>query len=127
MGRTMSDSDKSAPYYMPNRNYSKGQVIFNEGDKPDGVYLVVEGGVEIIKKVDGEERHLTTVFKDGVFGEMALINNMPRSASARATENTWCFFIPSHNFSHRLDQLDPFFKGLFKALASNLMAMNNKL
>lgn len=123
----MAESDKSALYYMPNRNFSKGQIIFNEGDRPDGVYLVVEGQVEIYKNIDGEERHLASVFKDGVFGEMALINNMPRSAGARAVENTWCFFISSNTFSHRLDQLDPFFRGLFKALASNLMAMNNKL
>lgn len=74
-------------------NYStfrKGQVIFRRGDKPDFAYLVTSGAIEIVVESGGREEVIDTAGPGDVFGEMSLVENLPRSASARASEDTIC-------------------------------------
>jgi CRP/FNR family transcriptional regulator, cyclic AMP receptor protein len=73
-------------------NGSEGQIIFNEGDTGKLMYLVKTGEVEISKK----GRQIDHVSPGGVFGEMALIDSSPRSATARA--KTDCQLIPVDEF-----------------------------
>ena len=61
-----------------------GEAIFNEGDFGDRAYIVEDGIVEISRKVGGEKMTLGTVEKNGIFGEMALIDESNRIASAVA-------------------------------------------
>ena len=67
------------------RDFSAGEVIFKEGDVGDSFYVVLAGKVRISKEVEeaGEEA-LTILGKGSYFGEMALIDEFPRSASAIA-------------------------------------------
>ena len=77
------------------QKYSPGQEIFKEGDKGDGVYLVKEGLVEIAGRVSQAARLVFSVVSPGdIFGEMAVIENQPRSASAVARQETAVYFIP---------------------------------
>lgn len=76
------------------RKFSAGQVIFDEGDHGDVAYVVESGSVSIYKTVDGAVLTLGQIKANGVFGEMALIDNEPRMASARALEETVCLVIP---------------------------------
>ena len=76
------------------RKFSAGQVIFDEGDHGDVAYVVESGSVSIYKTVDGAVMALGQIKANGVFGEMALIDNEPRMASARALEDTVCLVIP---------------------------------
>ena len=64
---------------FPTRNLSKGKTIFREGDRGDEFFVVVRGKVEIISG----DRHFETLEADGIFGEMALIDDSPRSAQQR--------------------------------------------
>jgi CRP/FNR family transcriptional regulator, cyclic AMP receptor protein len=73
-------------------SFSEGQIIFNEGDTGKLMYLVKTGEVEISKK----GRQIDHVSPGGVFGEMALIDSSPRSATARA--KTDCQLIPVDEF-----------------------------
>ncbi|HET6468913.1 MAG TPA: cyclic nucleotide-binding domain-containing protein, partial [Geminicoccaceae bacterium] len=68
--------------------YRAGQVIFREGDPSDRAYLVVSGRVEITKA--GEEGALRIgVLKAGdLLGELGVLGDAPRSATARALEHT---------------------------------------
>ena len=68
--------------------FSAGQVIFQEGEPGDVLYIVVEGQVEIL--MNGQL--LETLGSGDVLGEMALIDNKPRSASAFA--RTDCLLTP---------------------------------
>ena len=62
-----------------------GQVLFNQGDRGDLVYLVEEGEIEIYRvRADGSEEALAVVGKGNYFGELGPMLNLPRSASARA-------------------------------------------
>ena len=62
-----------------------GQVVFNQGDLSDLVYVVVSGEVEIFRsRDDGSEEHLSVVRQGSYFGELGPLMNLPRSATARA-------------------------------------------
>jgi len=63
-----------------------GQVIFRENDPGDKMYIILEGVVEILKEAQGgSSKVLTSVGKGEFFGEMALIDDRPRSATAIAS------------------------------------------
>ncbi len=64
------------------RTYLAGEVIFEEGDEGLGMYLVVSGRVDIMR---GSAR-LADVGPGEFFGELALLDDAPRSATARAAE-----------------------------------------
>ena len=62
----------------------KGDIVFEEGDEAIFAYVLTEGVIEIVQTTKGEQRVLGKVEKGTVFGEMAIIDGFPRSASARA-------------------------------------------
>ncbi|MDH7500141.1 MAG: cyclic nucleotide-binding domain-containing protein [candidate division NC10 bacterium] len=67
------------------RDYSQGDVIFREGDWGDAFYIILEGRVRISKEIAGAgEEALAILDKGNYFGEMALIDEFPRSATAIA-------------------------------------------
>ena len=67
------------------RDFFAGEVIFKEGDAGDAFYAVLEGKVRISKEIEGAgEEALTILDKGSYFGEMALIDEFPRSASVTA-------------------------------------------
>jgi len=62
----------------------KGDFVFEEGDEAIFAYVLTEGVVEIVQTNKGVQRVLGKIEKGTVFGEMAIIDGFPRSASARA-------------------------------------------
>lgn len=76
-------------------NVAAGSIIFNEGDAGDGMYLIKSGKVQIFSRVREEQEKVFATFGEGeIFGEMAIIENEPRSATAKAVEDTELYFIP---------------------------------
>jgi signal transduction histidine kinase len=77
------------------REYAAGQEVFHEGDAGDGVYVVKSGQVEISGVLNSQKRRVfSQIGPGGLFGEMAVIEHRPRSASAIATEDSIIYFIP---------------------------------
>lgn len=71
------------------RRYNAGEMVFGEDMLGAGMYIVKEGEVAITKKIDEEkEIELAKICERNFFGEMALIDEMPRSASAKADKET---------------------------------------
>ena len=68
--------------------YTAGQVVFYKGDPGDKMYVVVEGEVDIVS----DDKVIATLGEGEVFGEMALIDGKPRSASVVA--RTDCLVVP---------------------------------
>jgi signal transduction histidine kinase len=76
------------------KKFSHNQDIFKEGDDGDGMYLVKEGQVQISGLVGDNVRHVFSQVQAGeIFGEMAVLENKPRSASAVAVGDTVVYFI----------------------------------
>ena len=70
----------------PKNFYPKGGFVFREGESADYAYVLKEGSVEILKtSADGDLILATLSEPNTIFGEMALIDGAPRSASARAS------------------------------------------
>lgn len=77
------------------RQYEAGQVVFHEGDPGDGVYVVKSGEVEIAGTLNRDKgRVFSQIAPGGLFGEMAVIEHRPRSASAIAVKASTIYFIP---------------------------------
>ncbi|MBM3823858.1 MAG: cyclic nucleotide-binding domain-containing protein [Verrucomicrobia bacterium] len=77
------------------RRYRPGEVIFKEGDAGDGIYMVIVGAVQISAMVNPAERRvLSRIGANDFFGEMAVLDNEPRSASATAEADSHLYFIP---------------------------------
>jgi signal transduction histidine kinase len=77
------------------RKFSAGQEIFKEGDKGDGIYLVKDGQVQISFKIaENVQRVFAQLGPGELFGEMAVLEFKPRSASATAAQTSTVYFIP---------------------------------
>ena len=65
--------------------YASGEVIFREGDQGEVMYVIQAGKVSIVKNTPAGDLILATLDSGDIFGEMALFDKMPRSATAKAT------------------------------------------
>ena len=77
------------------RRFAIGREIFREGAPGDGVYFVKSGQVEISGLVGGSTRRVFSRLSPGeIFGEMSVIEDRPRSATATAASDAEVYFIP---------------------------------
>ena len=77
------------------RVFAAGTRIFSENDPGDGVYVIRDGLVEIAHLVGGQTQCIFSKFGPGeIFGEMAVIEDRPRSATTTAVKETRVYFIP---------------------------------
>jgi signal transduction histidine kinase len=75
--------------------FRPGEDIFKEGDAGDGLYVLTDGKVEISVRLREGTRHVFSEVEPGeVFGEMAVVEDQPRSASAVACEPVAAYFVP---------------------------------
>lgn len=102
---------------MPTRFVKAGQVVFSEGDSADdGLYYICYGEVEISREEPDGTRKLAELSDGAVFGEMAIINTDLRNATVTAKTDCGFFTINRNNFQHKIEQLDPFMRGVFRVL-----------
>jgi CRP/FNR family transcriptional regulator, cyclic AMP receptor protein len=69
---------------MTRTHFAEGQVLFREGDPPDSVFRLLSGAVDIFRELDSDPILLGTVGAGQFLGEMGVVENRPRSATARA-------------------------------------------
>jgi hypothetical protein len=101
----------------------QGDCLFDEGDKDDKVFVVTEGAVEIVKAIPGGGEEKLAVRRAGeVFGEMALLNDAPRSATARAAGECECLTLSRKDFE-KLMGGDSLALRLLKILSQALRAL----
>ncbi len=97
-----------------------GDRIFREGDRGESCFVVQKGRVEIYRQGGSSIEVLAQIGKGGIFGEMALIDNQPRMASARAAVLTTLIVVSRDMFEKKLAVCDPFVRGLLQIMAANL-------
>ncbi|HVN96251.1 MAG TPA: Crp/Fnr family transcriptional regulator [Syntrophorhabdaceae bacterium] len=80
-------------------SYYRNQVIFQEGETGDALFIVLKGKVRVcLYDEEGREYILDVINKDGFFGELALIDELPRSANAIAMESSELLIIRRPDF-----------------------------
>jgi len=80
------------------KHAAAGSTIFRQGDAGTTLFVVLSGEVEIVREAKGSEVRVTLVRPGGYFGEMALLDERPRSASARASASTILLQIQKDHF-----------------------------
>lgn len=80
------------------RVVAAGGELFREGDAGDGLYLIVAGEINVIKRGPGGEHSLAKLGPDGVLGEMSLITSDARSATGRALVEARVLYLPAARF-----------------------------
>jgi CRP/FNR family transcriptional regulator, cyclic AMP receptor protein len=105
---------------VPTRNFVKGKTIFKEGDLGDEFFVVVRGKVEI----RSGDRHFETLGPDGIFGEMALIDDNPRSATVVALTDVTVAPIKENQFLFLVKNTPFFALNVMRVLAHRLRRQN---
>ncbi|HLO75899.1 MAG TPA: cyclic nucleotide-binding domain-containing protein [Magnetospirillum sp.] len=109
------------------RVFEPGTQIFDEGDPGTEAYVVEYGRVAIYKTVKGQRVDLGTVVQGGIFGEMALIDDQPRMASAVAEAETACVVIGKQRLTEQLEQAPKGVRVIVGALLGNIRLMGAEL
>jgi len=93
-----------------------GTAVFREGEPGDCAYLIERGRVEITAELGGEKRVLGSLGPGQVLGELAVIDNTVRSATATATEETELTVVRREQLQMRLDAAEPVLRLLLKVI-----------
>jgi NADH:ubiquinone reductase (H+-translocating) len=97
-------------------HYEPGEIVFNEGDTGDSLYMILAGQVEVLKRFDRQTQVVRTLGPGEYFGEMALLGRHPRSAGTRALSALDLLVLPGSDFSALADSLVEF-RGEFEQIA----------
>lgn len=109
------------------KDYEPGTVLFREGDPGDFMYVIQSGSVEIRREIGELERVLAVLPAGEFFGEMALINARPRSATAVVREPSRLLVIEPRTFEAMLRGRVEIAVRLIRTLASRLERANQQI
>ena len=112
---------------MDQKKFAAGEILFSEGDAGDTAFLVAQGAVQVTREINGKETVLGEIGPGQILGEMALINNQPRMATAKAKEDTVCVFVPVGVFESELGNMNAFMKALMLNLIGRLRTAADKM
>ncbi|MDA0997343.1 MAG: cyclic nucleotide-binding domain-containing protein [Proteobacteria bacterium] len=107
--------------FIERKTYRAGDIIFREGDSGTSAYIIQSGLIEISRKTDdGQVKVLAQIGPGGVFGEMALVDDKPRMASAMVAEAATIITVTKQMYNDKLKKTDPFIRGLLKILVETI-------
>jgi CRP/FNR family transcriptional regulator, cyclic AMP receptor protein len=110
---------------MDAKSFKKGEIIIEEGSLSSDAYIIESGSVEVSKRLSGGKiQVITKLDKNDIFGEMGLIDQLPRSATVRALEDCSISVMTPDTFNSLAKRnpkaLMPILKVLAKRLRSTL-------
>jgi CRP-like cAMP-binding protein len=105
---------------LERRTLKNGDTVFREGEQGSSAFVVQQGEIIIEKMVDGEQKVLATIGPGGVFGEMALIDEKPRMATARVKGGATVMTITKAMYQDKLKKTDPFIRALLRILVETV-------
>jgi CRP-like cAMP-binding protein len=110
------------------RRYPKDSVVFFENEQGDFFFMILEGRIKVtILGDDGREVILSLLGSGDFFGEMALLDNEPRSATAIAVEDSELLSLHRNDFQNVLTDNRSITVGLIKVLTARLRRANHQI
>lgn len=107
--------------------FTDGEVIVQQGDVGDQMYVVQSGTVEVVLESGGRERQLSTMAAGDFFGEMALFDKIVRSASIRAVGEARVLTIDKRTLLKRISE-DPLLAyNLLRAMSTRVRDLNQQV
>ncbi len=108
------------------QSFTVGQEVFREGDPGDGAFVVKEGLVEISGQINQDTRQSFSLIRPGgVFGEMAVIEQLPRSACATVTRPTTVYFLPRAEVLGLIERSPVLASALLQLISRRLREFNH--
>jgi CRP-like cAMP-binding protein len=102
------------------REFRAGEVLFREGESGEEMFVIQSGVVRITKNVRGEERPLATLGRGEFIGEMAILNEKPRTATATVVEDAKLLVIAAKTLETMIAKNSEIALRLIKKLARRL-------
>ena len=107
--------------------YEGGEILFRQGDMGDAAYIVMEGEVEVLVEAPGGPVTVATLGRDAVVGEIAILCDVPRTATVRARQRVVCLRIAKDLFLRLINEFPQMAVAIMCDLALRLEASNQKL
>jgi CRP/FNR family cyclic AMP-dependent transcriptional regulator len=110
------------------RQFSPGQIIFHHGDPGGLLYIITEGKVKVTHTtVDGQEAMLAIFGAGDFFGELALLDDSPRSATVESLEETQTLTLHREDFIQFISDNPGFALHVLHTLAQHIRRLNNQI
>jgi hypothetical protein len=94
----------------------KNQIIFNQGDLPDGLYIIAKGQV-VVKR---DSAVLKEYHENEFFGELALLDNEPRTGTATSTTDCVLYLVEKSDFNRLTDDIPEILKIIIQTIMTYL-------
>jgi CRP-like cAMP-binding protein len=132
LGRLKDKELKIIEKYMNLIEVMPGEILFKEGDSGDYVCFLVDGWLDVLKKTEtGECIVISTLSKGSSVGEMAVIDNLARSATVKARTKSTLLTLSEENFNYILAEHPSIgvkiLKGIASVLSTNLRKTSSML
>ena len=109
-------------------HFKKGETLIKQDDRGVGLYMITAGQVKIVKKTSGGHELEVALHGPGdFFGEMAVLDDAPRSASVVAVVDTDCLFLSAWDFKARLKLHPEIALEILPVVVSRFRETNEKL
>ena len=107
--------------------YQRGDIIFEQASEGDELFVIISGTVLISQKQESEFKNLTTLKEGEIFGEMALVDRVPRTARATAGQNhTRLIVINQPRFIYLVSQQPVFALTIMQVLCERIHAIEKR-
>ncbi len=118
---------KRDPIVLERRFISKGALIIKQGEEGNCAFLIQSGKVSIYTQKENDDRKiiLAEIGTGSIFGEMALLFDGPRTASAKALEDCNLIILTRQVFNNKMEKSDPTVRALLKMLTERIINANN--
>tara|TARA_Y100001954_G_scaffold69434_1_gene75981 strand:+ start:25166 stop:25516 length:351 start_codon:yes stop_codon:yes gene_type:complete len=104
-----------------------GTFLMREGEESSTMYLLIKGQLEVLKRKGDTEKPIGKINEGDLVGEMSFLDNSPRSASVRASENSEIFPIPRESFDETFLELPDWYKTLHRTIVDRLRKTTSRI
>ena len=112
---------------MSRTHFAEGQILFREGDPADGVFRLLSGTIDILRELDGDPILLGSVGPVQFIGEMGVLENRPRSATARAASEVEVEFLNPAEFLEQIASSPRTARELIQRLCQRLREADDRI
>ncbi len=109
------------------KEYREGEIIVRQGDEGNCMFVVQDGQVEVVMAGDGREKRLAVLGQGEFFGEMAIFDKKPRSATVRALSNARVLSVDKRNFLTRIHEDPSIAFRLVQTMSRRIRDLNEEL
>ncbi|MBF0432781.1 MAG: Crp/Fnr family transcriptional regulator [Fibrobacteria bacterium] len=109
------------------RKVKKNQKVFTQKDKSREMYYIEKGSIKIQQHNEGKTTELAILEKGALFGEMAVIDGKPRSATAIAIEDSELIVVTSEDFKQKVMSVPPWYLAIIRVTSERLRQANERL